>query len=115
MSLGQSTIFQAEEHRLANLMFGGKDSNLPKIQIDAYNCPNLKSSLELAKTEVKIDRTGSRMLQKDKKNEKTLSLAALPKYSTNYSDAFKYFICRDQWLEVASAKSSYQGFAPGVY
>lgn len=115
MSIGQNTIFQAEEHRLANLMFGGKDSNLPKIQIDNYNCPNLKSSLELAKTEVKIDRTGSRMLQKDKSSEKKLSLAALPKYSTNFSDAFKYFICRSQWLEFASSKSTFQGFSPGVY
>jgi hypothetical protein len=115
MSEGQNTIFHNEEQRLSNLMFGGKDSNLPKIQIDAYNCPNLKSSLQLAKTTIKIDSTGSRLIVKDKSSEKKLPLHSLPRFSTNYSDAFKYIICRPKWLEVASAKSSYQGFAPGVY
>lgn len=109
----QSTIWQAEEYIFAQKIMSD-NSELPKLRIDRNLCRCLKSSLELAKTEVAIDtKTGSKRIQKDKSSERKLFKTKynLPMYSTNFSDAFKYFIYRQEWVSDAF---KYQSSAPGM-
>jgi hypothetical protein len=94
MNEGQRDIFHNEEYRLAKIMMEGKDERFCVVEIDEYNCPCLKSSLEMAP--LKLDSKGQ--LKKDKSSE-NFALSRLPKESTNYSDAFKYFICRKEDLD----------------
>ncbi len=81
--------------------------------IDKFRCKCLKSSLELTKILVKVDKNGSRTIHKDKSSEK-LAMNLRPMYSTNFSDAFKYFICRPHWLELTEHSDSTAGFTAGV-
>ena len=95
MSVGQANISHEEEYDLMNQMMGEKNKYLPVLLIDKFECGELKSSLELApfsKVRGKI--------QKDKKSEK-LALKKLPFESTNFSDAFKYLICRRKYLKLS--------------
>jgi hypothetical protein len=65
---------------------------LPAVRIDMFNCRNLKSSLELAPTKI-VNRNGKKLVVKEKKSEQ------LPSQSTNFSDAFKYLLCRKTWMK----------------
>ncbi|WP_341221051.1 hypothetical protein [Polaribacter atrinae] len=95
----QATIFQEEEFNLMKQFFGGYNKNLPHILIDKFGCREYKSSIQLAKTKMsKNNRTGSTMIQKDKSSEK-LPLHQLPMFSTNFSDAGKYFFFRPEWVK----------------
>jgi hypothetical protein len=114
MNENQATIFQEEEFNLMKHFFGGYNSNLPQIKIDRFQCSNYKSSLELAKTKItKHRRTGSSMILKDKSSEK-LPLAQLPKHSTNYSDAGKYFFFRPKWVKFVQSKDVVNLSAPSI-
>lgn len=99
MSRNQGNISQEEEYDLMVKMMGGLVKGLPEIQIDEFNNKELKSSLELAPIEI-THRGDVRIIKKVKKSEK-LPLKLLPMRSTNFSDAFKYFICRPNWLKLA--------------
>lgn len=109
-SEGQSTIYQEEEYAFCQVLMSGNTPGLPTILIDKYNCKCLKSSLELTKVIVKIDKTGSKTLHKDKSSE-SLPMESRPMFSTNYSDAFKYLVCRKEFL-AKYKNQSYQGFSP---
>ncbi|OIQ22040.1 MAG: hypothetical protein BM557_01285 [Flavobacterium sp. MedPE-SWcel] len=98
ISRNQSTIYQAEEYNFAKQLMGETHIGLPKLKIDKFGCKNLKSSLELTKILTKTDKKGSKTIHKDKSSEK-LALHLLPMYSTNFSDAFKYFIFRPEFLK----------------
>lgn len=99
MSQNQGNITHEEEYELMLKMMGGHVKGLPGIQIDEYNNKELKSSLELAPIEI-THRGESRVIRKVKKSEK-LPAKQLPMRSTNFSDAFKYFICRPNWIKLS--------------
>jgi len=113
MSQNQATILQEEEYNFAGKLMSGNVPGLPHLKIDRFRCKHLKSSLELTKTLVKTNRLGSRTIHKDKSSEK-LPLESRPLYSTNFSDAFKYWIYRASFVDKANPYSAYQGYDPGV-
>ncbi len=113
MSEGQRTIFQEQEFNFVKSMMAEGVPNLPKIKIDKLQCKCLKSSLELTKILVKQDRHGSRTIHKDKSSEK-LAMHLRPMYSTNFADAFKYFVYRSRWADLTQHSSSNVGFSAGV-
>jgi hypothetical protein len=100
MSIGQADILHTEEYDLMMVMMGETDRRLPKIRIDEFNCKELKSSLELAPIK---PGTGKEKVMKDKSSER-LAPNRLPMESTNMSDAFKYLICRNEWLKALAEK-----------
>lgn len=114
MSKNQSTIYQEEEYLFMKKLMGNYYKRLPELLIDELQCPNLKSSLELTKTKISKNKTGAILIQKDKSSEK-LPLKQLPRYSTNYSDAFKYLLFRKNWVDLSKGRSSYVSSDPGVY
>lgn len=114
MSEGQATIYQEEEFNLAKTIMGNMVPGLPMLKIDKLKCPCLTNSLKLTKITVKVDKVGSRTIHKDKSSEK-LPLPSRPMFSTNFSDAFKYWICRQSFFEKVNVHSVYQGVDPSVF
>ena len=114
MSQSQATIFQEEEYLFMKKLMGNYYKNLPQLLIDELQCPNLKSSLELAKSKVTKNKDGQTVIKKDKSSEK-LPLKQLPKYSTNFSDAFKYLLYRKNWVDHSRGKETYVGSDPEIY
>lgn len=100
MNIGQANITHADEFDLMNEFMGGKNKNLPKLMIDAYACKELKSSIERAK----VRKNSKGEIEKVKTSEK-LPIPRLPMESTNFSDAFKYLLCRSKFLAVVKHKS----------
>lgn len=114
MNKNQATILHEEEYLFIKNMLGGFHKNLPSILIDRFGCRELKSSLEISKTKIKTNsKTGSKSIHKDKSSEK-LPDKQKPMYSTNFSDAFKYFCYRKKWVEFASKRRSGSMDAPSV-
>ena len=105
MSRGQGNILQSDEYLFMKNILGETVKGIPKVRIGRLLNRELKSSLELTKTVVKKDRKGSTTVGKDKSSEK-LPLASRPLYSTNFSDAFKYLLCRTDWMKLSSRKTS---------
>ncbi|MBP8084895.1 MAG: hypothetical protein KAY28_01975 [Cloacibacterium sp.] len=103
MSRNQSTITQQEEFTLVNNMLGEVYKALPRIHIDKYQCQQLISSMNVAKQIVKANNQGVRQIFKDKSSEK-LPMHKRPMYSTNMSDAFKYFIYRPEFIDIQKNK-----------
>ena len=83
-----------------NEMMGDRNKNLPRLQIDAWECKELKASLKLAP----VRKNSKNQIEKVKSSEK-LAAHRLPLESTNMSDAFKYAICRKKWLNIVKYKS----------
>lgn len=92
----QSTIKQHAEYDFMHELMRGENDRLPKLLVDALNCPEMISSIEGAKAEVKY-RGQQKIVAKVKKTEK-LGAKKLPRLSTNFSDAFKYLMMRREWL-----------------
>ena len=113
-NVGQGNITQEEEFNFARQLMGEAEKELPKLKIDTFGCKHLKSSLELTKTVVKTDANGTKRIYKDKSSEK-LPLASRPMFSTNFSDAFKYFIYRPDFTQYVKRSDTFTGIAPGVY
>lgn len=99
-SLCQGNIGQSEEYNFMQELLGGQNPGLPKVQIDYYNCKQLRLSLEGART--RINRKG--MVYKDKRSE-SLPIDRLPNESTNFSDAFKYLMMRPTFRKSAGRRS----------
>ena len=97
-SIGQGTIHSNTEYNFMIELLSEINLLLPLVQIDMFNCKCLKSSLELAPTKV-VNRNGKKLVVKEKKSE-SLQTHKLPSQSTNFSDAFKYLMCRRNWLKV---------------
>lgn len=113
-SENQSNIYQEEEYSFAKDFMGESSPELPKLKIDKFQCKHLKSSLELTKITVKIDKLGSKSIHKDKSSEK-LAMSLRPMYSTNFSDAFKYLIYRREFVDAVGKKHDYGNMDPGIY
>lgn len=100
MSRGQATIPQNSEFDFMQELMRGSNKKLPALLVDALNCPELVSSIELAKAEIRY-RGDVKVVAKVKRSEK-LEPRKLPKLSTNFSDAFKYLMMRKEWRAAAS-------------
>jgi hypothetical protein len=96
MSVGQGNITHTQEYDLAGTMMGETNKDLPVLRIDKHECKELKSSME--KTPIRTNSKGE--IGKDKRSEQ-LPNHRLPMESTNLSDAFKYLICRKEWLYIS--------------
>lgn len=101
MNRNQATILHEQEFKAVNNILGEYEVKLPKIRIDKFQCKCLRSSLQLSKTKVKIDKKGSKTIHKDKSSEK-LPMPMRPMFSTNFSDAFKYLVCRPSYMKLLS-------------
>ncbi len=108
MSVGQANIGSNAEYNFMMELMSGKNAVLPKLLIDRSTCPNLKSQLEKTKTKTHNSRTGVKLIVKEKKTDK-LSINRLPKESTNFTDAFKYLLCRRNYLRAVNNKQSQIG------
>lgn len=98
MNEEQGTIYHWQEFELALAFMTKSNPELPELLIDANTCTCLKSSMELAEKIIRTSKDGSKTIHKNKSSEK-LPEKDLPMKSTNMSDAFKYFICRPEFLE----------------
>lgn len=115
MSEGQGTIYQYTEFMVANQILEENNPRLPKIQIDSGQCRELISSMQLAKQILKSDREGNKSLHKNKSSEH-LPPSRLPMFSTNLSDAFKYYICRPQYMRLCKETvGSNNPYAPKMH
>jgi hypothetical protein len=113
MNEDQETIYHQDEFELALTMFDGSNPDLPKLLIDQHNCKCLKSSLEGAEKVLRVTPNGVKTIHKNKTSEK-LPEEHLPMRSTNFSDAFKYYICRPHYMEkIAGKRIQFTGI-PGV-
>ncbi len=101
MNVGQGDITHAEEFNLMNVILGEKDKRLPHVAIDKFECKELKSQLEITP----VTKGSKGQIQKVKKGDK-LPPSRLAYESTNYTDAFKYLMCRPKWLSIAKQKQS---------
>ncbi len=99
MNVGQGNISHSDEFNLMNIMMGEKDKRLPKILIDMFECRELKNQLEVTP----VTKSPRGEIQKVKKGDK-LPSKRLPMESTNYTDAFKYLVCRPKWVAIAKQK-----------
>lgn len=106
MSIGQGNITHSQEFDFMNELMSGRNTHLPKLLIDMHECRELKCSIELAP--IIKDSRGN--LKKDKSSEK-LSSDRLPTESTNFSDAFKYLMCRRKYLKVVKSSRSISTFS----
>ncbi len=98
-SRGQSTITQNDEYNFMQVFLRGDKRGLPRLLVDALNCPELLCSVEGARAIVKY-RGDKKIIFKDKSSEK-LPAKKLPRLSTNLSDAFKYLMMRREWIKIA--------------
>ncbi len=104
MSRKQGVIRQEAEFNFMHELMSGRNKRLPLLLVDALNCAEMISSIELAKAEVKY-RGDVKIVAKVKKSEK-LEAKKLPRLSTNFSDAFKYLMMRRSWLTAAKADTA---------
>ena len=115
MSVGQAVIFQEEEFNLMKSVLSETNSKLPKLSIDLFQCKELKSSMEVAKQIIKTDTKGVRRIHKDKSSE-TIPMARRPMWSTNLSDALKYYMCRPKYMNILKNISiSERSYAPSSF
>ena len=87
---------------MSDLLSGNLAGKLFSLLIDQYNCPNLKSEMEVTKTRL-VDDGGSQMVVKQKTGDK-LPRERLPKESTNLTDALKYLLMRKEFLRIWQSK-----------
>lgn len=99
MSVGQKTLYQAEEYSFFLKVMPGNNPKFPLCLIDFSECKSLRLSLQGARTKVKDN-----VVYKDKSSER-LPLDELPTRSTNPSDAFKYFWMTKEIMALVKSKS----------
>lgn len=104
ISVNQGNIESWKEYDFMIELLGGNNPKLPNVLIDMYNCKCLKSSLELAPVKI-VTRKGKKYITKDKTSER-LPTHLLPLKSTNFSDAFKYLMCRTEWMKLVKGLRS---------
>lgn len=111
MSLAQGNIgSNAEYNFMVELMSGG-NKKLPQLQIDRTNCPCLKAQLEKTPTKIATGSRGNGLVVKQKKGDE-LPAHRLPKESTNFTDAFKYLLCRKQFMQHVSPTGASAALSP---
>ena len=112
MSLGQGNISSNLEYRFfMDLLPGHLSRTLYTLLIDQYNCPNLKSEMEVTRTKAKVnERDNTTQIVKEKTGDK-LPIHRLPKESTNLTDALKYFVLRQDVVRMWQSRSKLSGAA----
>lgn len=112
MSLGQGNISSNLEYRFfMDLLPGNLASRLYTLLIDQYNCPNLKSEMEVTRTKAKVnERDNTTQIVKEKTGDK-VPVHRLPKESTNLTDALKYFVLRPEVVRMWQSRSKVSGAA----
>jgi hypothetical protein len=108
MSIGQGNISHTDEYDLMHDLMRNTVPGLPKLMIDQFECRELKSSLELAP----VEKDTKNNIKKVKKSEK-FPVKRLPMESTNYSDAFKYLMCRKKYMDVVKSRQTPTMSDPG--
>lgn len=105
MSRNQGTIYTWDEYDFMAELLPGNNPSLPVVAIDSLHAKALKCSLEIAPTKIK-EFKGRKRISKDKRSE-GLPVHRLLYESTNFSDAFKYLMCRPKWMaKVKGSKGS---------
>ena len=111
MSLGQGNIGSNLEYRFfMDLLSGNLERTLFTLLIDQYNCPNLKSEMEVTETKIASGPNNSSLIVKQKTGDK-LPVHRLPKESTNLTDAMKYFVLRKEYIRIWKTGRSVSGAA----
>ena len=112
MSLGQGNISSNLEYRFfMDLLPGNLARTLYTLLIDQYNCPNLKSEMEVTRTKAKVnERDNTTQIVKEKTGDK-LPIHRLPRESTNLTDALKYFVLRPDVVRMWQSRSKLSGAA----
>ena len=111
MSLGQGNIGSNMEYRFfMDLLSGNLERPLFTLLIDQYNCPNLKSEMEVTETKIVTGSNNSSVIVKQKTGDK-LPTHRLPKESTNLTDALKYFTMRKEYIRIWKTGRSMSGAA----
>lgn len=105
MSMGQGNIGSNAEYNFMTEMMSGNNKHLPQLLIDRNNCPYLKTQLEKAPIKVKTSGRSSGEIVKEKKGD-GLPVERLAKESTNFTDAFKYLLCRKNWMKLVNNKKA---------
>lgn len=112
MSLGQGNIGSNQEYRFfMDLLSGNLTRTLFTLLIDQYNCPNLKSEMEITETKIKTNEANSSSVIVKQKTGDKLPTHRLPKESTNLTDALKYFMMRKEYIRVWKSGRTVSGAA----
>lgn len=111
MSMGQGNIGSNVEYNFMMELMAGNNKSLPKLLIDRINCPCLKAQLEKTAAKAATSRGMKGMVVKQKKTD-GLPVHRLPRESTNFTDAFKYFMCRKNYLRFLNKSSSGGSMSP---
>ena len=107
MSLGQGNIGSNLEYRFfMDLLSDNLARNLFSLEIDQYNCVNLKSEMEVTRTKTQVKK-GSEVTEIVKlKTGDKLPTHRLAKESTNLTDALKYLLLRKEWIRLWKSRYS---------
>lgn len=97
MSQGQGNIGSNTEYNFMMELMSGNNRNLPRLLIDRTFCPYLKMQLESTPAKIGTSQRTTGFVVKQKKGDK-LPIHRLPKESTNFTDAFKYLLCRRTFM-----------------
>jgi len=111
MSLKQGNIGSNAEYNFMMELMGGNNKHLPKLLIDRTNCPCLKRQLEKTPSKIATGPKTNGLVVKQKKGD-GLPVHRLPKESTNFTDAFKYLMCRKVFLQHINPKGSGSSMSP---
>lgn len=98
MSLNQGNIYSNTEYNYMMELMSGNNKHLPKLLIDRTNCPCLKAQLEKTPAKIANGPKSNGLVVKQKKGD-GLPAHRLPKESTNFTDAFKYLLCRKTFMQ----------------
>lgn len=99
MSQGQGNIGSNTEYNFMMELMSNDNKALPQLLIDRTNCPNLKIQLETVAAKTATSDRMRGLVIKEKKGDK-LPIHRLPRESSNFTDAFKYLLCRKIWLRL---------------
>jgi hypothetical protein len=111
MSIGQGNISSNAEYNFMMELMTGRNKDLPKLLIDRNTCPYLKTQMENTKTKVKQRRNGTSEIVKEKKTD-SLPTNRLLKESTNFTDAFKYLLCRKTLMRLVNRPNTATSLSP---
>jgi hypothetical protein len=97
MSQGQGNIGSNTEYNFMMELMSGTNRSLPRLLIDRTFCPYLKMQLESTPSKIGTTQRTDGFVVKQKKGDK-LPIHRLARESTNFTDAFKYLLCRRTFM-----------------
>jgi len=117
MNEGQGNLSQADEYEFMMELLSGQNRKLPQVMLDFYNCRQVISSIENTPIIVKTNAKGQKTIQKDKSTEKKYADRPdlLPSFSTNFSDAFKYWLMRKEYIRLTKKGQKLKFSDPSTY